>query len=896
MKMKLFSIRTCVVFGFVVVFACRGALAAVDIHVKYVAIHENARYGHVTGQTVAVFAHVRNEGDETAAEYRVDFYLSRDTEISAADYLLASTTRQNVAPRDSYGHIWVSSATIPYVPTTGRYYLGVIVTCEDDDNLENNTWCNPNPRQIIVPPADLSFQMLTPGESVYRPGEPLCVRAQVFNSGHVRSAGYRVEFYVGESLVGSASRPGVGHLSVDAFDATCAVPASVPGDFYSLAARIICPDDCNPQNNETLSARVFYVGPYPDLIIQRVAAVGESHMPGGEIVLSSLVKNVGDAVSASYRADYYVSADADIATEDHHVASATREGLEAGMEHSFDVTGRLPSYLPEGECYVGAIITCSDDGRSGNNTKLGAEAITIVHKQGYLCGQMRYEDICTRLHPIRYARLEVYGDNGSSSTADDRLIKATYTDDGGNYGTLVPESERHGQRFYVKVFAQGVAGACPGTTKAAGEVRDNTFKNLYFLKSDSCTLPQDSSLTVNVTSPMYGGGAFMVFDSVVEGFLKATACFGTELDEVTTYWPSSDGWSYYYPGVGIFIAQEDRMDRDVIMHEYGHHLAEAYEFAQGEVGDYPLHYWDRDLRSQPTWRTDEHARNLAFREAWATLFSIASQMGDKSYPGSGDTLYQDTDEPSGYTFTADPEWDTKNPKSPGEFYENMNCCTLWDIFDEATIFEPRDTLSDPALTMIWTVLCEHQPEDIIDFWNGWFECFEHAPDMTRIFRDHQMPFRYSITSPTVEGFETGDFNAFAWTAPDDVPWTICADTAHEGTFSAQAGAVEYKQSTTLEIEIDCDDGWVTFWPKMSTCGTRDKLKFYIDGVMKADYSGVFDWKQVAFPIDGGSHRFTWTYTRNQKADGEFDTVWLDAIEFPIWPESGEASPVDASDV
>ncbi|MBN2447734.1 MAG: hypothetical protein JXO22_13455, partial [Phycisphaerae bacterium] len=286
----------------------------------------------------------------------------------------------------------------------------------------------------------------------------------------------------------------------------------------------------------------------------------------------------------------------------------------------------------------------------------------------------------------------------------------------------------------------------------------------------------------------------------------------------------------------------------------------------------------------------------AFREAWATLFSIASQMGDKSYPGSGDTLYQDIDEPSGYTFTADPEWDTKKPKSPGEFYEHMNCCALWDVFDEATIFEPRDTLSDPGLFMIWTILCDYQPEDIIDFWDGWFKRFEYGPDMTRIFRDHQMPFQYSITSPTIEGFETGDFGAFVWTTRGDAPWTISSDTAHEGSFSAQAGAIAYKQSTTLEVDVNCDDGWMTFRCKTSTGTAANKVTFYINSVKKAEYSGLLEWKKVAFPVDGGVNTFTWTYTRNQITGGEADAVWLDTIEFPIWPKPEDSAPPDASDV
>ena len=181
-----------------------------------------------------------------------------------------------------------------------------------------------------------------------------------------------------------------------------------------------------------------------------------------------------------------------------------------------------------------------------------------------------------------------------------------------------------------------------------------------------------------------------------------------------SYWPfhslhieySSEYGSYYDPcDQTIHIAQDDRRDRDVIMHEYGHYVADANGFAMGDVGDNPGHYWNADLRSEPVFRSKAHARNLAFRESWASLFSIATQYEDiPGSPNSGDTKYQDLDEETGEEFSIDLEQDSVDRDAPGEYYENMNCCTLWDIFDDHDDWRDlHDGVSDVSLVKIWTV-------------------------------------------------------------------------------------------------------------------------------------------------------------------------------------------------
>ena len=157
------------------------------------------------------------------------------------------------------------------------------------------------------------------------------------------------------------------------------------------------------------------------------------------------------------------------------------------------------------------------------------------------------------------------------------------------------------------------------------------------------------------------------------------------------------------------------------MHEYGHYRRRfRAALPLGSVGEDPIHYWNLDLRIRPSYRTNKEASNLAFREAWATLFGIATQFGDTGYPFVGDSKYQDVDEITRMRHCGRPRSGYRLPhKSPGEFYEHMNCCALWDIFDNACdSADNEDTLSDPRLVRIWTIAQGSKPADILDFWNA----------------------------------------------------------------------------------------------------------------------------------------------------------------------------------
>jgi hypothetical protein len=718
---------------------------------------ELSNFSHSEPDEVWVDYLVRNIGAWNSYSYFMSFYASSDTTINADDYRVGFLSHNGIEAGGVASH----STRIRFVDIPrGDYYVGITFRCDSDLDNTNNSICSNETLSIIPLPPDIIVQDVQVRDVqarayLYRPGDQIHVYVLVENIGSGPADGYTVDYYAStddniessDYHIGNVVRGPLERGGEDQFDTSFALPDDIPDGYYRIGVIVTWSYEGGSENTDSSSGRTIWVGPVPDLAVQAVEATSGTYLPEDEFVIYSLVENIGDEVSNSYTVDYYASTDASISKSDYHIGYVNRSGLAPGEQHSYNTTCQFPPNMPAGYYHIGIIITCPKEYDPANNVGSDNATVELVHPAGYICGQMRYKDKRDQQHPIRYALVKICEADNNYDPLDDPVIGQTHTGSGGYYSLTVLNDAGSDRQIYVKVFTEAVSRAYPGTTGGICQVKDDVFDQTYYLKSPLYPHPQDSSLVVNMTA-LPTGGEFMVYDSVIEGFHKARTFFGIELGEITTYWPCSDDQSYYVPSEGIFIAQDDRGDRDVIMHEYGHYIAEAYAFAQGSVGDNPVHFWDLDLRSNPVYRTDEQARNLAFREAWATLFGIATQYGDTGYPNSGDTWYQDVDESSGHTFDFDLEY-AGDPQSPGQFYEHMNCCSLWDIFDDHSgRGDNHDTLSDARLSKIWAIVRCCRPDDIVDFWNGWFQRFDYEAEMTRIFQAHEMLFPVYTGPPT----------------------------------------------------------------------------------------------------------------------------------------------------
>lgn len=132
-----------------------------------------------------------------------------------------------------------------------------------------------------------------------------------------------------------------------------------------------------------------------------------------------------------------------------------------------------------------------------------------------------------------------------------------------------------------------------------------------------------------------------------------------------------------------------------------------------------------------------------------------------------------------------------------------------------------------------------------------------------------------------EDWETNDFSNMAWQNTSSIPWTITTSNPYEGSYCAKSGAIGHNSNTTLRItDTATVADTLSFYYKVSSEQTYDKLIFKIDGQTKGEWSGVVGWSRAAYPVSEGPHTYTWTYSKDYYGTYGNDCAYIDAITFP----------------
>jgi hypothetical protein len=132
-----------------------------------------------------------------------------------------------------------------------------------------------------------------------------------------------------------------------------------------------------------------------------------------------------------------------------------------------------------------------------------------------------------------------------------------------------------------------------------------------------------------------------------------------------------------------------------------------------------------------------------------------------------------------------------------------------------------------------------------------------------------------------EDFETGDFSAFDWDFGGNADWTITNANPFEGTYSAKSGAIgdDSESELVITLEVVADDE-ISFFRRVSSETSYDFLRFYMDGVKKAEWAGEENWDEFTYPVTSGTHTFKWAYEKDQSVNSGEDCAWIDYIVFP----------------
>ena len=144
--------------------------------------------------------------------------------------------------------------------------------------------------------------------------------------------------------------------------------------------------------------------------------------------------------------------------------------------------------------------------------------------------------------------------------------------------------------------------------------------------------------------------------------------------------------------------------------------------------------------------------------------------------------------------------------------------------------------------------------------------------------------RVVVSDDETETFERSDLASddFPWRTSSHAPWTISEADPHSGSFSARSGTIGDNDTTRLSIRMFLPTpGEVSFAYRVHAEHESDYLKFYIDGVERAVWSGDTGWHNASFSSGGGTHTFRWEYVKEFFGSFGADAAWIDDIFFPV---------------
>jgi M6 family metalloprotease-like protein len=123
-----------------------------------------------------------------------------------------------------------------------------------------------------------------------------------------------------------------------------------------------------------------------------------------------------------------------------------------------------------------------------------------------------------------------------------------------------------------------------------------------------------------------------------------------------------------------------------------------------------------------------------------------------------------------------------------------------------------------------------------------------------------------------------DTPALTWTTAGDANWAGQMFTTHDGVDAAQSGPITHSQLSATDITVT-GPGTLSFWWKVSSEPTFDRLRFSLDNAEQAGISGEVDWQQKSLAIPAGTHTLRWIYSKDDSQSVGADAAWLDQVVF-----------------
>ncbi|QJR12852.1 hypothetical protein DSM104443_03946 [Usitatibacter rugosus] len=114
-------------------------------------------------------------------------------------------------------------------------------------------------------------------------------------------------------------------------------------------------------------------------------------------------------------------------------------------------------------------------------------------------------------------------------------------------------------------------------------------------------------------------------------------------------------------------------------------------------------------------------------------------------------------------------------------------------------------------------------------------------------------------------------------------WHVSNDSgAFEGVYQMRTDTVYDGESAGIEVTGTYQAGTASFRYKVSSELNFDYLRFFVDGVEQAKFSGttVTGWTLFSVPVPAGLHTFRWLYAKDVNGSIGSDAAWIDAVTLP----------------
>ena len=141
---------------------------------------------------------------------------------------------------------------------------------------------------------------------------------------------------------------------------------------------------------------------------------------------------------------------------------------------------------------------------------------------------------------------------------------------------------------------------------------------------------------------------------------------------------------------------------------------------------------------------------------------------------------------------------------------------------------------------------------------------------------------YISVGQSTEGFETGDLSAFNWQYPSIIyAWEVTTQNPFAGQYCAKSTSISDNETSSLYITVEVGtESEMSFYYKVSSESSYDKLHFLVDGMEKNNWSGEIGWTQASYTLAPGSHELRWEYSKDISVSSGDDCAWIDNVVFP----------------